>query len=158
MPDTKLRTLLPKPPQVAEEVSQSAPSDQNEHRPETKTTTLLLEPLQAPIESFQTPPRFVHLHLHVKEWDFQASFHCNLNRGYEKFKATVLNELFLQNQRLLDPMPANANIVNMWIFSPDGRPPSLLNEETYEAWVMDYHREVDNGIPGELGIELCWIA
>ncbi|KAL8804830.1 MAG: hypothetical protein Q9182_002324 [Xanthomendoza sp. 2 TL-2023] len=156
MPDTKLRALLPKPPQITAEDPRSAPSDRSEHAPETIIPTVLLESPQIPIEPSQPSSRVSHFHLHVKEWDFQASFHCNLNYGFESFKATVLNELFLQNQRLLDPIPANASIVNMWILPPDGRLPSVLNEENYEAWVVDYHREVDIGIPGELGVELCW--
>lgn len=137
---------------------QSALPGYSENMPQTNPPRLLPKPPPIPVEEPPLPPRPVSFFILVKEWNFQASFECDLNLGYHKFRATILDQLLLQNQRLLDPMPANAKITDVWILSPDGKPASLLNKENYLAWVTAYHREVDIGMPGRLGVELCWTA
>ncbi|KAL8715078.1 MAG: hypothetical protein Q9220_001035 [cf. Caloplaca sp. 1 TL-2023] len=98
--------------------------------------------------------QFVPLTVIAKDLPLRASFNCNLRDGYSKLRATIINELYFQNQRRADPMPAGADIVDIIVRWPDGRLASMLTEQSFGAYVDWYYGQVESGRPGMLEVGL----
>ncbi|KAL8692627.1 MAG: hypothetical protein Q9218_002391 [Villophora microphyllina] len=82
----------------------------------------------------------------------RATFYSFIDGNYQKFKATITRELFLQNSdwKLLE----DAKIENMFVIGPNGNTVRRVTEECFDNFAAWFYRQARMGKPGVLHVQL----
>lgn len=71
-------------------------------------------------------------------------FECDLNEGFDNFRATALDAIYSQNGRRMEPvLPQGLAIRDILVRWPDEQSTSPLTQRNFEEWAEWYQRQAD---------------